>query len=230
MTIGRSRLADLACWSLLASASVLADDSPFGLADLEGYRAALSATPDNSAPSVRFRDLWDHPEAYVGRRVSVEGRVARLFRQPRVGEFPPLVEAWVVSPSGDPSCLVFPQVEGRPTPGLGAPVRFSGTFLKKIQYNGADVARLAPLIVGPEAPSSPTPASESEGPSWTTIDWMMAVAACLVVGLILARRHLARPAPPPTADEPPPTFVDGESGLDVDRGGAEEGDVHETQG
>jgi hypothetical protein len=231
MTTGQSRLARLACWFLLPTAVALADDSPpLTLADLEAYRVALSARPGGSAPSVRFRDLWDRPEAYLGRPVSVEGRVARLFRQPKVGEFPPLVEAWVVSPSGDPFCLVFPTVEGRSTPEVGAPVKFSGTFLKKIRYHGTDADRLAPLIVGPEAPSSPKADSEVEGMSWSSIDWMMAVAGCLLVGMVLARRHLARPAPPPPAFEPPPTFVDGEPGSDADRDGVQEGDFREELG
>ena len=227
MTVGRSRLA---CWLLLPSAVVLADDSPLGLPDLEAYRVALSAKPDPSAISVRFRDLWDRPDEYRGRSVAVEARVARLFHQPRVGEFPPLVEAWAVSPSGDPFCLVFPQVEGRPTPEVGASVRFSGTFLKRIKYSGQDAARLAPLIVGPEAPSSPKAASEAEGMSWSSVDWMMAVAACLVVGLVLARRHLARPAPSTPAYEPPPMFVDGEQGQDGGGHGDEGRDFHETRG
>lgn len=231
MTAGRSRLAGPASWLLLPAALVLADDSPLGLPDLEAYRAALSARPDPSAPTVRFRDLWDRPEAYRGRSVSVDARVARLFRQPRVGEFPPLVEAWAVSPSGDPFCLVFPEPEGRPAPEVGAPVRFSGTFLRRIKYGGQeDVARLAPLVVGPEAPSSPEAASEVEGMSWSSVDWLMALAACLVVGLVLARRHLARPSTAQAAYGPPPEFVDGDPGADGDGHGAEGGDFHENHG
>ena len=57
---------------------------------------------------VGFRELWDHPETYRGRRVQVEGRVVRRFRQGAFGTFPPLDEVWAVSPAGDPFCLVFP--------------------------------------------------------------------------------------------------------------------------
>lgn len=143
-------------FSLIAPAWLMADDAALSLADLEAYRLALSAHPASSAPLVRFRDLWDHSETYVGRPVRVEGRIARLFRQPKIGGFPPLVEAWVVSPAGDPFCLVFPQQEGATLPQIGVSVAFSGTFLKRIKYHGADTDRLAPLIVGPVVPSGPT--------------------------------------------------------------------------
>ena len=87
-----------------------------GLADLAKYHAALTgraATDDArvSEPVTRvgFRDLWNQPETFRGRRVLVEGRVQRIFRQGPVGTFPALAEVWIVSSAGDPFCLVFPQ-------------------------------------------------------------------------------------------------------------------------
>jgi hypothetical protein len=192
------------------------DDSPLSLADLEAYRVALASKPDSTARSVSFRDLWDRPEDYAGRTVAVEGRVARTFRQPRFGEFPPLVEAWVVSPPGDPFCLVFPQPEGRPALGVGAFVRFSGTFLKRIKYQGGDVDRLAPLIVGPRAPDAPLSAPVTAWKEWSSADWMMAVGALLVVSLVLLTRHFSRPAVDSRPIEPPPSFVDGKSEIEGD--------------
>ncbi len=73
-----------------------------GLADLAGYRAALSgkATADDAGAAdppaqVRFRDLWERPDAFRGRHVIVEGRVVRIFRQEAVGSFPALAEVWI---------------------------------------------------------------------------------------------------------------------------------------
>src|SRR6185437_9218161 len=97
-----------------------------------------------------------HPDRYQGRRVQVEGRLVRRFRQDAIGKFPALVEAWAVSPAGDPFCLVFPATAGKSEPGP-ATVRFEGTFLKLIRYQGGDVARLAPLLVGPQAPVAAAP-------------------------------------------------------------------------
>ena len=208
--------------SLLATPGAADEDSALSLADLDAYRVALGAKPAATAAPVRFRDLWDRPGAYVGRRVRVEGRVARLFRQPRLGEFPPLGEAWIVSPVGDPSCLVFPLPEGRPTPEVGAPVRFTGTFLKRLRYQGGDAARLAPLIVGPEAPTDSSPTA----PRWSTFDWILGLGAAWVVASMLARRHLARPPWPPASLDPPPRFIDGAAGPDLDDA-AEEGSTHE---
>ena len=85
------------------------------LADLAKYRAALAgkATADDAKSSdtparVSFKDLWNRPDALRGRRVILEGRVQRIFRQGPVGSFPALAEIWIASPAGDPFCLVVP--------------------------------------------------------------------------------------------------------------------------
>ena len=199
-------------------APALAEDTPLTLGDLEAYRLALAAKPDPSAPRVGFRDLWERPEAYVNHSVRIEGRVERLFRQPALGEFPPLVEAWVFSEAGDPFCLVFPARSGRPVPEIKAPIRFTGTFLKRLRYQG-DVARVAPLIVGPEPPSMVA----SDGSSWSKVDWVMGLFAASMVTMVIARRHLSRPASRPVPLDPPPVFVDGEADPiegEPDAGGA----------
>jgi hypothetical protein len=175
-------------------------EDQLSLADLAAYRAALSgkATADDARPSdpparVGFRDLWDHPDAYRGRRVTVHGRVARIFRQGPVGSFPPLLQVWIFSTAGNPFNLVFPRPadeagsgptivassstegdrgpEARPgptaIPGPGRTVRFTGTFLKMVRYAAGDGERLAPLIVGdrPPVPAPAEPARPGNGPS-----------------------------------------------------------------
>ena len=154
------------------------------LADLAGYRAALSGKPTadsarttDPASEVKFKDLWNRADVFRGRRVTVQGRIVRTFRQGPVGNFPPLAEVWITSPAGDPFCTVFPQpgkigreqagsadvappppikpAHGDLTdemPRLGRTVRFTGTFLKMVRYAGSDTARLAPLIVGDQRP------------------------------------------------------------------------------
>jgi hypothetical protein len=164
-----------------------ADDSEIAqqlsLADLAGYRAALSgrATADDANAAdpparVVFKDLWNRPDKFRGHRVTIQGRVVRIFRQGPVGSFPPLAEVWVTSTAGDPFCVVFPQpglLEGddkardmpspsmkhqgqearaTPMPELGGTVRFTGTFLKMVRYAAGDGARLAPLVVGDRLP------------------------------------------------------------------------------
>jgi len=102
--------------------SSVADDTETNrrltLADLAQYRAALSGKPtaDHSqavTPPTRvtFKDLWNHTESFRGCRVTVQGRISRIFRQGPVGSFPPLAEVWIASPAGDPFCAVFPQPE-----------------------------------------------------------------------------------------------------------------------
>jgi hypothetical protein len=169
----------------------LAEDSQTShqltLADLAAYRAALSgrATADSAAGSdapkpVNFKDLWSHPDAYRGDRVTIEGRVARIFRQGPVGSFPALAEVWIASPVGDPFCLVMPQdgstgtlrandhgerrrLGSSPIPELGQTIRFTGTFLKMVSYPAGDGARLAPLVVGQQPPTPTAKATSSVG-------------------------------------------------------------------
>jgi hypothetical protein len=146
------------------------------LADLAAYHTALSGKPtaDDAGVSdppaqVSFKDLWNRPLAFRGRRVTIQGRVERIFRQGPVGSFPALAEVWITSPAGNPFCLVVPQdgrtgvdpvkktgLEGYATspvmPEPGQTVRFTGTFLKMVRFAAGDGARLAPLVVGNQPP------------------------------------------------------------------------------
>jgi hypothetical protein len=170
----------LSVLAILFSTATFADDSEsphqLTLADLAAYRAALSgkATGENARTSdppvrVRFQDLWNRPDAFRGRRVILQGRVERIFRQGPIGSFPALAEVWIVSPAGDPFCLVVPNESGTgilpvADHGLvdratskqslepGQSVHFTGTFLKMIRYAGGDGPRLAPLVVGDHLP------------------------------------------------------------------------------
>jgi hypothetical protein len=215
----------------LSTASGADDLSPkLTIADLAAYRAALSE-PRGAAEvpqTVGFRALWNHPATYQGHRVRVQGRLVRRFRQGSFGTFPPLEEAWVVSPAGDPFCLVFPasgdtseaKAKTRATTPGGTgqgPVRFTGTFLKLLEYQGADGMRLAPLIVGPAPPlpvAGAAPAAPESNAPWgaeTRLDWAIALAAAMVVAAVLAQKHMRRPAQPLKVDlesTPAPLFDD----------------------
>ena len=185
---------------------------------------------------VGFRELWDHPATYQGRRVQVQGRLVRRFRQGSFGTFPPLEEAWVFSPAGDPFCVVFPATSApggakattkENRPGAAGSVRFAGTFLKLLEYQGGDGPRRAPLIVGPGPPMAVAVAiavaatSDEKGalPGWrvgerplTRLDWTIGLAAAVVVALVLAHQHVRGPARRPRdwndALAPAPLFDD----------------------
>jgi hypothetical protein len=194
-------------------AGAASGEAPLELADLAAYRAALDdRNGANVAPlPASFRELWEHPEAFGGRRVQVEGRLVRRFRQPAVGTFPALSEVWMTNPSGDPLCLVYP-ASGEPPASPRQPVRFVGTYLRRIRYQGGDVPRLAPLIVGPRppAPIALSPAhfpTRAKADAW--IDWAIGIAVAVVVALVLGRQHLRtlslqRPSPD---RERPPEFL-----------------------
>ena len=198
------------------------DAGPLTIDDLGAYRHALR-TPDADAPApeaTSFGDLWNDPEGYRGRRVTVEGRAARRFRQGAIGEYPPLVELWLASGQGDPTCVVYPEpIGGDPTP-LGALVRFDGTFLRRLRYQGADEPRLAPLVVGPLPPEVVRP---PRGGSWRPIGpfqrfdgWLIWSILLALIASTVARYVLLRPrsrrrsrAERAAIEGPTPEFVDG---------------------
>ncbi|MEA2630651.1 MAG: hypothetical protein QOE66_870 [Chloroflexota bacterium] len=206
-----------------------AGESALTVADLAAYRAALSGRGATDRPPVPvgFRELWDHPATYRGRRVQVEGRVFRRFRQGAFGTFPPLEEAWSFSPAGDPFCLVFPETPtDAKAPGQAGQVRFVGTFLKLVEYQGSDGPRLAPLIVGPAAPVAVSVASDREsrtaqvpGFGLSRLDWAIGLAAGVLVASVLVHQHLRRPLRRPlkVEDAPAPLFDDAISTAGVPR-------------
>jgi hypothetical protein len=181
------------------------DASPVNLADLAGYHEALERPIRQAQPS-RFRDLWDRPQDFVGKAVRVEGRVARQFRQPPVGQFPALVEAWLVDAAGDPTCVVF--ADGPATPAVGQAVTFTGTFLRKIRYEGGDTARVAPLVVGPGPPEAVGGRSADAVGFPPGLDWAVGAVGLAVVGMLLVRNHWARPVRRMEPIDPDPRFVD----------------------
>jgi hypothetical protein len=162
--------------SLVLGARGYADEpeggSPLTLADLADYRKAFTgdatvdvAKPGEPAIEVSFKDLWETTSLSRGRRVIIKGRVERIFRQGPVGAFPALAEIWLMSPAGDPFCLVAPQLDiprntsatshgdtrlvtMNKSPELGQAIQFTGTFLRMVRYAASDGARLAPLVVG----------------------------------------------------------------------------------
>ena len=210
----------------LIGSSTRGEDAPLALGDLAAYHAAIATKLDPAmARPATFADLWDHPAAYQGRPVRVEGRLARLFRQPAVGQFPPLAEAWITSPRGEPTCIVFPTRPREPVPGPGDRVEFAGTFLRQVAYQGGDTKRVAPLIVGPAVPSvleaGSKPIADPFGPIFGgdhAADWGIGLAASLGVVGLLARRHLSRPVIVGAPVGPAPMFLDGDSDRCEGRG------------
>lgn len=193
------------CWralpwlvlALLTSRSFAQSDSALTLADLAQYRTALIDRGDSKPVPASFSDLWNHPDSYRGRRVEVVGKVARTFRQGAIGTFPPLVESFAVTPSGNPFCLVYPAEAGASSPSpnpTSASVRFVGTYLRTVTYQAGDGPRLVPLIVGPRPPEPIRVEALAESKSSISqMDLVVGVTGALVVAIILARQHLKRP-------------------------------------
>lgn len=210
---------------LIVGIAMAQDNGPsVSIGDLPDYRAALEDLSEAPGESIPFRELWERSEVYKGRRIRVEGTVARRFRQASVGMFPPLTELWVVSASKDPFCLVFPtpdDLDDGTAP--GSAIRFDGLFLKPIRYPAADEPRVAPLVVGarPPVPHAVDPlAGQPSRLPMGALDWILGVVLAGLVALLLLRQARSRPVrdsrPRPA---PPPSFVDS-----IDDGDRREGE------
>jgi hypothetical protein len=202
--------------------------NPLDLADLEGYRAALAPKlsakgGDRAEPTVRASssDLLNRPDQFRGHRVTVSGRIVRIFRQGSVGTFPPLAEIWIASTAGEPFCLIAPQERGSiPLPGQA--VQFTGTFLRLIRYEAKRGNRLAPLVVGDRPPLAlsdrarrqrspgadrPTSGDAFSGQGFTrwglsASSWALGLALAALAGGVIVWQHLRAPpgqAPVPRA-------------------------------
>jgi hypothetical protein len=197
---------------LLLPSEPRAEDGSLALEDLSRYQLALRASP-TSVRGASFRDLWEDGDRYRDRSVRVAGRVERRFRQPAVGQLPALTETWIVDELGNPFCLVGP-TNTKDEPPARSSVRFEGTFLKLVTYQGQDGPRRAPLIVGPSGPTLlPVTSPPIAIPEHGTIDWTVGVVVGGFVVSILLLLHLRRPRPRPTAIGPAPEFHAAERGL-----------------
>jgi hypothetical protein len=201
------------------------DDAPLSLADLAAEHEAVTGRshPGEPPTAVKFRALWDDPDAWRGRRVTVKGRVARVFSQPALGSFPPLVEAWIEEPPGNLFCAVFSPAEAAPPVAAGESVAFTGTFLRRIRYAADDGARLAPLIVGaepprvePKRPGSADFDLRAPDSVWPESTWAVGLIIGVAgIGAYLAWRSWDQPARVgrkgrPADFEPEPEFLDQE--------------------
>ena len=195
--------------SLLLFAQSPIEDG-LSLIDLPAYKAALDGRDESKSVPVTFRELWERPKDYRGRRVRVEGRIVRHFQAPASGELPPRVELWLATANNDVMCVVFPEPGRSEQFPENLSVAMEGTSLGLVRYSGGEVARYAPLIVGCRVPSRIT--NDSTAPramGWQRTDWFLAALALVIAAMLLARAHLRRPARPRIEIGPPIEFEDG---------------------
>ncbi len=181
--------------------------------DLPAYKSALETTA-NEAQEVSFRELWDRPEFYRGKRVEIRGTIVRTFRTGAVGELPARVELWIVTKSGDFICAVCRDEGADPLP--TSEIAFRGISLGKITYAAGDVPRIAPLIVGPHGPTKSDPLGKTSvrAPWFVAGDllfYMIVAAAVLMLMIRVQLRKPPRRRPEPEVrvefvDSPPAEF------------------------
>lgn len=161
--------------------------------DLAAYASALKPNAVSAAVEARFLDLWERPDAFRGRSVRVEGRVARQFFAPASGDLPARTELWLEVENHNLICAVFPGTANAATK-AGARVAFEGVSLGKLDYESGDVRRVAPLIVGPNRPRL-LEARAARSSLFSSFDWILGLACLGIVASILVRAMAKRPRP-----------------------------------
>ena len=171
---------------------------PIGLTDIPSYLAALETRPKIPARRIGFRELWERSENLRDTRVTIEGRLITRFHAASTGRLPARVELWIDTGSNNFVCLVHPERRSPAdtSPKIGSRITFTGTFFRLIPYQGGDVERVAPLIIGPGVAESLEKAegsSHSVGQKPISWDWVVGAAVAGFVLLIMIGRALDRP-------------------------------------
>ena len=154
----------------------------------------VRAFEDASNPDLNYARLWQRPQLYRGKVVTMEGKLRQLDRIEaptilRQAGFTHLYEGWLLLKNQvDPVCILFTQLPPEIKPGkeLEYQVRFSGYFYKKYRYpDAAKKNRSAPLLIGrmPVLADLPKVADNDE-PSWGSE--LLPVLLTLIFGTALA--------------------------------------------
>lgn len=151
-----------------------------------------------AAIRVGFVSLADQPLAYRGRRVAMDGAVARVERQQAADNAFGIEDYWLVwlrpADGSERPVMVFAaeipetlqQLAGTSHIAEPVPVRADGIFLKRHLYRSQRGSELAPVIVGSimgaEA-SAAAPALGGDGAGEIGWRWWITIAIAAVVGI-----------------------------------------------
>lgn len=179
---------------------------PAGLADWPALFQALNRTTRTEGRIVSFRELWDAKPNELNDALKIHGRVIRRFRREAVGQFPALQELWIRT--DDDGLIVVttkaPQSGANQSPNdptkPGSDVALTGYFLRKVQYEAEDSARIAPWIVAREIHRQHSGSfleneisGENVGQSWTLLILVTAMsAAALRLIVVIVQRQFRR--------------------------------------
>jgi hypothetical protein len=146
---------------------------------------------NRSLKDVAFTQLWDQPEHYRGKPVSLRLHVRRVLKYDAPSnpqEIPVVYEAWGWTDESRsyPYVVVFPECS--PDLPVGTDVRgeveFVGYFLKVMSYTAFDTPRGAPLFVGRIRAVGPPVAPPTTRTDPSTIAWVVLAAMLLTGGWV----------------------------------------------
>ncbi len=166
-------------------------------------RMSAAEIEQASTGQVGFLQLFQQPEVYRGKLVTVNGTARLAYRvaapanvcgiehylvfwlKPAGGQLAPYLVYALETPAG------FPEIKdkhaGPETAALSADVSFTGYFFKRQAYRAQDGVNTAPVLLAKSPSWSPPASVESTTPAVTVVGAVVSVLAVGVLAIVLAR-------------------------------------------
>lgn len=191
----------------LEALNLVTDRSPLKPREMHAYWQFMQWSQASSSTElemralhdVPFTQLWDQPEKYRGKPISMRLHVRRVLKYEAPSnplELRDVYEAWGWTDESRsfPYVVVFAQCpKGLP---IGTDIRgevnFVGYFLKVMSYTAFDNARGAPLLVGRVQLAAPRVMPQKPRPDTTVVMWILGGAA-VVAAFCVWRQFRAKP-------------------------------------
>jgi len=152
---------------------------------------------------VFFSHLWNTPQMYRGKVVTVKGTMLKLTKvdaplNARKEAVRHVYEGWVFGPTrgATPYCVVFPTLPPglEPAEKMRQDVVFHGYFIKKMKYRDSEGKdRVSPLLIGPTVILPKTAAVEEATPyAVITLVGGAVLIGVITVALVLMNRRFRR--------------------------------------
>jgi hypothetical protein len=175
------------------------DNAVLRIPEREAWLALFQLVRDRTPEEIRavsegrvgFVQLYEQPQFYRGRGVTIRGNIRRAeweqapknalgiegywrcFLFPAGGPPSPIIVYFLVLPPGFPTGV-----------DVNEEIEATGFFFKRMAYHATDTLRLAPLVIARTPQWTPPEARPSEAPQWEAIVGLVVVA--LLVAILIA--------------------------------------------
>ncbi len=189
------RADQIAAASLWSQAVINANNTPF--------EVFAKSAAENS--HVTFAHLWNSPDLYRGKVITVKGRLVRVRKleatlAAQAADIPFVYEGWIFGATkrSHPFCVLFPVLPDglEVAESMDREVVFHGYFIKKMKYRAGDNAKFleTPVLIGPSVlpATEAAPTTLTSTVSMIAITWVFVLIAGAALCLVLVGWYLRR--------------------------------------